>query len=214
MSELIQRTWNPLIDLEVRAGGDGRTVYGLAVPYDSPTPIRDAQGEYHEVFRMGAFKRDLDRRGVSKVKMLFNHDRMGGLLGVARELREDAAGLVGEFYIPKSQRGDEVLEFVREGVLDSFSIGFQPRKDKWNTDRTFVERVEASLHEVSIVAFPAYEAAEIAGVRAIETLTLPEGPGAAPDTATNPDGKPVQLTTYAPRNQIRLQAYLKGLELP
>ena len=213
MSDLIQRTWNPLIDLEVRAGGDGRTVYGLAVPYDSPTPIRDSQGEYLEVFRMGAFKRDLDRKGVNKVKMLFNHDRLGGLLGVARELREDAAGLVGEFYIPKSQRGDEVLEFVREGVLDSFSIGFQPRKDKWNEERSFVERIEASLHEVSIVAFPAYEAAEIAGLRADETLTPADGPVAAPSTATNPDGEPAQPQIYVPRNRTRLAAYLKGIQL-
>jgi hypothetical protein len=145
--------------------------------------------------------------------MLFNHDRLGGLLGVARELREDAAGLVGEFYIPKSQRGDEVLEFVREGVLDSFSIGFQPRKDKWNEERSFVERIEASLHEVSIVAFPAYEAAEIAGLRADETLTPADGPVAAPSTATNPDGEPAQPQIYVPRNRTRLAAYLKGIQL-
>ena len=42
MADILRRAWSPHLDLEIR--GDGRTVYGLAVPFDSPTPIRDRSG--------------------------------------------------------------------------------------------------------------------------------------------------------------------------
>ncbi len=37
-------------DLRIR-GGDGRTISGIAVPYDEPTEIFEAGGRYTEVFR-------------------------------------------------------------------------------------------------------------------------------------------------------------------
>ena len=40
-------------DLEVR--GDGRTVVGIACPFDAPTEIRDGSGRYLERFKRGAF---------------------------------------------------------------------------------------------------------------------------------------------------------------
>lgn len=150
-------------DLEVR--GDGRTVVGIAVPFDSPTHIRDASGTYTEVFRRGAFAKTIRERG-DRVKFLAQHDRRSLPLGRASLLREDATGLYGEFRVSKTAAGDEALELIRDGALDAFSIGFRPVKDRWNGDRSHVERAEAGLDEVSAVAFPAYDGAAIAGVRA------------------------------------------------
>lgn len=149
-------------DLEVR--GDGRTVVGIAVPFDAPAGIRDHSGEYVEVFRRGSFARTIAERG-DRVKFLAQHDRRTLPLGRAQTLREDASGLYGEFRVSKTQHGDEALELIRDGALDAFSIGFRPVRDKWNNDRSMVERTEARLDEVSAVAFPAYDGALIAGVR-------------------------------------------------
>ena len=153
-------------DLEIR--GDGRTVVGIAVPFDAPTPIRDASGSYTELFRRGAFAKTISERG-DRVKFLAQHDRRAMPLGRATLLREDAAGLYAEFRVSQTRDGDDALALIRDGALDALSIGFRPVKDVWNSDRSMVERTEARLDEVSAVSFPAYDGALIAGVRTAAT---------------------------------------------
>lgn len=159
-------------ELEVR--GDGRTVIGLCVPFDAPTQIREAMGGYAETFQRGSFARTIAERG-DRVKFLAHHDRRSMPLGRAVLLREDAAGLYGEFRVSKTAAGDEALELIRDGALDALSIGFEPipSRDVWSRDRSAVTRTEVRLHEVSAVSFPAYESALISGVReAAPTLSV------------------------------------------
>lgn len=162
MSDILRHDFRG--DLEVR--GDGRTVYGLAVPYDSPTVIREAGHVYDEVFRMGVFASAVEV--AHKVKFLINHDRQALPLGPAVSLREDPAGLVGEFRVSNTRAGDEALELIRDGALDGLSVGFVPQIDRGTREQGFVERVEAKLIEVSAVAFPAYDLAAIGGVRQLD----------------------------------------------
>lgn len=160
MAERLQRA-HPA-DLEVR--GDGRTVVGIAVPFDRPAEIRDTSGTYAETFRRGAFARTIADRG-DRVKFLAQHERRSLPLGRALVLREDTAGLYAEFRVSKTQHGDEALELIRDGALDALSIGFRPLRDRWTADRSAVDRLEVRLDEVSAVAFPAFADALIAGVR-------------------------------------------------
>ncbi len=155
-------------DLEIR--GDGRTVVGIAVPFDAPTSIRDASGSYMEVFRRGAFAKTIRERG-DRVKFLAQHDRRAMPLGRATLLREDATGLYAEFRVSQTRDGDDALALIRDGALDALSIGFRPVKDVWNRDRSMVERTEAALDEVSAVSFPAYDTALISGVRSASDLS-------------------------------------------
>jgi HK97 family phage prohead protease len=164
MTSLLTRT--NLADLEVRADGDGRTIFGVLVPYDAPTQIAEPGGSYQETFVRGAFNAQLaDPAAVGRVKLLSQHRRDMNPLGRAVELRDDAAGLVGAFRVANTQAGDEALELVRDGALDAFSIGFKPIGDEWNSRRTEVVRRSALLRETSLVTFPAYAGAAIAGVR-------------------------------------------------
>ena len=185
MADILRRAWSPHLDLEIR--GDGRTVYGLAVPFDSPTPIRDRSGTYDEVFRMGAFADTIRERG-DRVKFLANHDRQTMPLGKAIMLREDPAGLIGEFRVSATPAGDAALELIRDGVLDALSIGFAPIQSLGREGRDpVVERTAVKLMEVSAVAFPAYEGAMIAGVRS-EDLDGPDQPvNPEPDQLDAPD---------------------------
>ena len=159
MSGSLYRANQP--DLEVRS--DGRTVHGVAVPWDTPARVNDGFGPYTEVFRKGAFERTIRERG-HKVKALANHDRRSLPLGRANLVREDAAGLYTELRVSKTRAGDEALELVRDGALDAFSVGFVPVKEREGPDG-LVERTEVRLNEVSLVAFPAYDGAAIAGIR-------------------------------------------------
>lgn len=183
-SDILRRAWSPLLDLEIR--GDGRTVYGLAVPYDQPTAVRDSAGTYDEVFRMGSFAETIRERG-DRVKFLINHDRRTLPLGKAIGLREDTAGLIGEFRVSATDAGDQALELIRDGVLDSLSVGFVPVSHNGDPRRGgLVERTAVKLLEVSAVAFPAYEGALIAGVRNEDFEVLPDQE-AEPDQLDAPD---------------------------
>lgn len=145
--------------LEVREGGDGRTVAGIAVPYNVEQRIGPA---LVEVFRKGAF--EAVARNAHRVKMLFQH-KADTPIGRAIMLEEREGGLYGEFRISKTDAGDEALELIRDGVLSNLSVGFQPLKDEKRNG--VVNRIKAHLAEVSLVTFGAYgDAATITAVRA------------------------------------------------
>jgi HK97 family phage prohead protease len=147
-------------DLEIRNDGDGRTICGICVPYDVEQRIHHS---LVEVFRRGVFSRVVPN--AHRVKMLVGHDAQALPIGRATLLREDAAGLYGEFRVSKGSRADDILELVRDGALSELSIGFAPLKDNRRPDGV-VERLAAHLAEVSLVTFGAYgQAATVVGVR-------------------------------------------------
>lgn len=147
-------------DLEIRAQGDGRTIVGLAVPYNKEQRINS---QLTEVFRPGAFQ--AVTRAAHRVKLLVGHDHQALPIGRATLLREDANGLYSEFYVSKTERGDSILELVRDGALDQLSIGFLSLKDN-RLASGVIERIKAHLAEVSLVTFGAYgDAANIVAVR-------------------------------------------------
>jgi HK97 family phage prohead protease len=151
-------------DLEVRSTGDGRTVYGIAVPYNAPTRIDDSLVEQ---FSRGAFNHQLKAPG--RVKFAREHVLLGGnLIGAATLLRDDAAGLYGEFRVSKTPAGDETLELIRDGALDQLSVMFRERQNR-RLSGGVVDRVKADCAEVAVVMQGAYgELAMAAGVRSAQ----------------------------------------------
>lgn len=160
VGDVIYRAFTP--DLEVRSGGNGRTIVGIAVPYGRPQWINPALTEQ---FRRGAFNGQL--RAAHRIPFAREHLPLGGtLIGRTTMLRDDAAGLYGEWRISKTPAGDETLELVRDGVLSQLSIGFRERTNAPLPGRV-VERVTAELREVAVVMEGAYgEHALVAAVRA------------------------------------------------
>lgn len=171
------------VDLSIRSDGTGRTVHGILVPYGQVATVSDGGAPYEEGFAEGAFARDLAVRAGnwSGVKMLYQHMRENPI-GRAVELSEDAAGLYGAFTISRTSLGDEALELLRDGVLDSFSIGFRPLEDEKRGRVTW--RTRAALREASLVTFPAYTGAAVAGVRHDDESSPDVGDPAA---TTGPD---------------------------
>lgn len=216
-------------DLELRS--DGRTVYGMVVPFDREAVVNDGAGNYREVFRNGAFTRSINA-GVNRVKLYANHSHRRGEnpLGTATMLRQDPAGLVGEFHISNTRAGSEALELVRDGALDSFSVGFAEVPGKDRRTRGLVERLEVKLREASLVAFPAYEGALISGLRAelgdeeLERLiafartldTRPPEPAlgtSVSDQSTHLDDSVGHSSGTRTHAQRRAAVYLTGLNL-
>jgi HK97 family phage prohead protease len=155
------------VDLEFRASGDGRTIFGIAVPYNKEQRIG---ASLIEVFRKGVFADVI--RAPHRVKLLRGHGE-NNVLGRATLLKETDEGLYAEFKISKTRQGDEALELVKDGALDQLSVGFMPIKNKKREDGV-LERIKAHLAEVSLVTFGAYgEMASVTGVREGQPLITP-----------------------------------------
>jgi HK97 family phage prohead protease len=102
----------------------------------------------------------------------------GAVLGSTRAgtltLTEDERGLRVSATLPNTSYGRDAKELVARGDVSAFSFGFSmPARggDEWNSEGT--ERVLKSvrLHEVSLVAFPAYpETAGTATVRGLDKV--------------------------------------------
>lgn len=159
------RSYN--IDLEIRQDAEGRTIMGIAVPYDKEQRV---SSDTTEVFRKGAFADVI--KAAHRVKLLRNHDSKNPI-GRATLLRETDQGLYAEFKISKTREGDDALELVKDGALDQLSIGFMPIKNRKRSDGV-IERLKAHLAEVSLVTFGAYgDMAAVTGVRSQETVETP-----------------------------------------
>ena len=155
---------------EVREEGDGMTFEGYAAVFNSPSqPL-----PFTEKIAPGAFRRSL--RSRNDIKLLWNHDT-GSILGSTRagtlSLSEDSFGLRVKATFPNTQLGRDTAELVRTGNVDSMSFGFSVPSggDEWSGDGSERTLKSVRLHEVSIVAFPAYEAtAGTASVRGLDKI--------------------------------------------
>lgn len=163
-TQIQYRTFTP--DLEVRSSGDGRTIHGIAVPYDAPQRIND---RLIEEFAPGAF--DHQVRAADRIPFAREHMPLGGsLIGRLTTMRNDTAGLYIEARASKTPLGDETLELVRDGALRDLSIGFRER-NRGNVMRSdgVTRRVKADLNEVAVVMQGAYgDGATITGTRSLD----------------------------------------------
>lgn len=149
--------------LQLREGGDGRTIDARLVPYNTPTVIH---ARLTEEFLPGAFRSQM--KNPSAIRLFNGHGPHGGkLIGRMTELREMPDGLYGSARISAIRDGDEALELLRDGVLDSVSIGFREGRNVMRNGVT--QRQSATLTEVAIVLEPAYQQAKVLAMRDAET---------------------------------------------
>lgn len=119
-----------------------------------------------DVIEPGAFAKSIKEAfPAGKIKVLWQHRDP---LGMPTAMSEDSKGLYVEAKISKTRLGDEALELIRDGVVDSMSVGFRMIKDKFDYDAHGIRHIrEGALMEFSAVTFPCNEQAIITGVKAL-----------------------------------------------
>ena len=170
MAKIEKRTNEVQFELRAVEGGDGMTFTGYAAVFNSPSePL-----PFIERIAPGAFKRSLKAR--NDIKLLWNHDT-GSVLGSTRagtlKLEEDNYGLRVTAVLPETTLGKDVRTLVQRGDVNAMSFGFSvpANGDTWNTDGTERTLRSVRIHEVSIVAFPAYTStAGTAAVRSYDAV--------------------------------------------
>jgi HK97 family phage prohead protease len=168
MAKIEKRTNEVQFELRAVENGDGMTFTGYAAVFNSPSePL-----PFIERIAPGAFKRSLKAR--NDIKLLWNHDT-GSVLGSTRagtlKLEEDNYGLRVTAVLPETSLGKDVRTLVQRGDVSAMSFGFSvpANGDSWNTEGTERTLRSVRIHEVSIVAFPAYsQTAGTATVRSFD----------------------------------------------
>ena len=162
-------------NIEVRAirstpvvSPDSRTVEGYAVVFNS---LSEDLG-FYETINPAAITEDVLKR--SDVFCLFNHDQDKVLARSkygtgSLQLQLDEQGLKYTFTAPNTDLGDELLEYLRRGDIDSSSFAFTVSTDEgsevWTTGtdgRQYREILKIDeLHDVSPVWNPAYSSTSV-----------------------------------------------------
>lgn len=117
-----------------------------------------------DVVQKGAFTKSLATRTP---KMLWQHDPHQ-IIGVWEAVSEDDRGLfVKGRLFAEIERGRDALTLLREGALDSMSIGY--RTIEAAPEGRVRKLKEVSLFEVSLVTFAMNELATVTAVKSIRT---------------------------------------------
>lgn len=141
---------------DVKASDSGWEVAGFASTYSI-----DLGGDQ---VVPGAFAESIRawENGTKRVRFLYSHDTTQ-ILGVPTELREDRRGLFGRFRISKTKLGEDVHTLLKDGAVDSFSIGYVPVDTEFAGNVRLLKQLD--LIEVSLVAVPMQPEAVVTGVK-------------------------------------------------
>jgi HK97 family phage prohead protease len=154
-------------DFELRdADGDGLTLHGYAAVFNSPTKIRDLQGDFEETVLPGAFKRSLATR-TPVLQWDHGKDPAVGTapIGDIQDLREDDHGLLVRARLYDHASTGRVRQAIKGRSVKgmSFRFGVPDGGDLWTKrDGMDVREIrDADVHELGPVVFPAYDSTSV-----------------------------------------------------
>ncbi|WP_294481858.1 HK97 family phage prohead protease [uncultured Bacteroides sp.] len=143
---------------EVTVDSESRTVEGYALLFDTPSTGLP----FVEVIERGSLEGVVAK---SDVFALLNHDQSRGILARSKKghgslsLTVDAKGLKYRFEAPNTALGNELLENLKRGEVDSSSFAFTVEKDTWERGKD--GKVKRTIQKVSELydVSPVYNAA-------------------------------------------------------
>ncbi len=134
---------------------------GRFAGYASVFDVIDSQ---KDVILRGAFSNTLKGR-VSEIKMLWQHQQ-NEPIGVFERMFEDARGLYVEGRLLLDvAKAMEAYSLLKERAIGGLSIGYSPIKYRIHEKSGVRMLIEVELWEISLVTFPANEAAKITVVK-------------------------------------------------
>lgn len=169
------------IELEAAAGDQPRrTFIGLAAPYGVPAVTMD--GTKVE-FAEGALPSD----GPAP-KLLEYHDSNRPVGIVLERVSIPGVGMSFAAKISDTAAGRDALTLVKDGVLDSVSVGVEPIEFSWKGDTMVVTK--AAWNELSLVTAGAFAAAKIETVYAAAQTDEPAPADAEGEPTPTQEGEP------------------------
>jgi HK97 family phage prohead protease len=144
-------------DLAVVAGNK---VVGYASVYESRS---EDLGGFHEVVKPSAFSKTLSEGRDVRALAFHNPERLlGRTKSGTLKLGSDSRGLQFELSLPRTRDGDDIREQLSRGDITGASFSFSVKAEKWLQGGTLRELHDVALHEISLVATPAYQETSVA----------------------------------------------------
>ena len=143
---------------------DGHYLTGLVAPihgqYDNSS--------YIETFTSNTFDKSIKERG-NRIPLLEQHDTAAFPVGMSVRWEKSSEGLIGEFKLANTPRGEEARTLAADGMVTGLSVGFIPVRNKSTTvnGRQNIQRLEAKLDHVGLITTgqQAYTEAKVLAVR-------------------------------------------------
>lgn len=164
------RECRTLLIHELRADAGSRQISGIAAPYNT---LSADLGGFREKIDPDAFKRSLSEQ--KNILAYYNHDS-SAVLGSTRsgslQLSSTPAGLSFRIDLPETSYARDLIALMERGDVSQMSFGFITRKQAWDdpaTGETWRVRtlLDVDLHEISVVADPAYPEGTEAALRSL-----------------------------------------------
>ena len=134
--------------------------------FEGYASVFDVVDQGLDVVASGAFTQSLVDR---MPKLLWQHDS-DQIIGKWEEVREDERGLFVRGRLFKDlQQGREAMTLLKEGVLDSMSIGFKVVEAMEEAGGRVRRLLKLDLFEISLVTFPMLIEAMVTSVKSCET---------------------------------------------
>lgn len=152
-------------DFSLKSISDSGTFSG----YGSVFHVKDS---YDEIVVPGAFTASLAaQKSAGRMPAMLWQHRSSEPLGVYTSMEEDAVGLRVEGQLALSTvRGAEAHALLKMGAISGLSIGFIPREDSFDRVTGIKTLKRVDLMEISLVTFPANDAARVSGIKSIEAF--------------------------------------------
>jgi HK97 family phage prohead protease/HK97 family phage major capsid protein len=182
-----------------------REIFGIAAPYGVEAVVADGT---RVMFEQGA----LPEAGPAP-KLIESHD-LAQVRGLVTSRKNTDSGMEFTAKIAATRAGDDALELVKMGAIDSVSVGVTPTK--WTMKGDLMVIQAADWQELSLVAIPAFSGATITKVAAQANPDDQPEPETVPEEETDMNetpevveaSAPVTIPTTAmfaePRRQFRL----------
>lgn len=174
-------------NLEASTDLESRTITGTAVPYGQT----GYPGGGFGVVQFAAGSIEIP----SKVHVLMQHDH-DRPIGIASEFEDTDSALMVKMKIAATSRGDEALLEAAEGLRDGISVGVIVN-DFAKQDDGSVTITAATLMEVSLVTFPAFDSARVASVAASAAEEIEEASEDSASDETIEESTVEETTTVA-----------------
>jgi len=178
-----------------------RTISGLAVPYDTEATVSGGQKVR---FLAGSLPTD------GKAPRLLEQHDTNRVIGIVTERTETDEGMTFTARISASRAGDDVLELVKDGALDSVSVGVDPIDAEYD-DAGVLVIAKANWRELSVVTEPAFEDARIVEVAA--TSVAPSSTNTE-DNMNTEANTPVEVPAAAPTAPVWAEVKRVPAKLP
>jgi uncharacterized protein len=150
--------------LEIREEADGHHLIGIVAPWRATYEF--APGVTEE-FAPGVFDKSVAERGEGRIPLLEQHAQDRHPVGQSVSFTKTPEGLVADFRLARTARGEEARQLALDGMVGGLSVGFRPLRNKTEErdGRRHIIRLEAKLDHVGLVTQPAYAEARILSVR-------------------------------------------------